>query len=242
MVKDEDSPGIKSSDGVRGRNILETFTQFVDENKRTISYCFYGVSFVGGILAFRSLNLFNQFKSIRDISGEFVQKNNSLFGIIERTEVAQVGAEIHPKLYISHVPIIGTPSRGSDFELRVKIIGVNIDQKYFEQSRQQLESYHGTKVKVKLFGRSEEEIVGQCFSKRYGLWSQCLGSTFLGQGYGRLVSSDFKSSMFSKELMKCQNRLLKQEQKAKNKGVGIWKKDNDTNETVTHKILKLLRR
>ena len=110
------SEGEKEKRGEEGRNPLEVFTRFVDENKRWITYGLYGLSVMGGVIAVRSLGVFQRFKTIRDIPPEFVKRNNNLFGVIERTELTAVpGGVFGPRLLISHIPIYGRPDRQSEY-------------------------------------------------------------------------------------------------------------------------------
>merc|ERR1711915_742303 len=100
-----------------------------------------------------------------------------------------------------------------------------------------LETFKNKKVKVKIFGKTEDELLGQCFIKNYGLWRHCLGSSFLEKGLGKVECSDFKSAMFNKSLMKYQNNLVKHERKAKSRKIGIWK----TSDSETLSVMQRLR-
>ena len=206
-----------------GKNILEILTRFVDENKRWITYGLYGVSLIGGVIAIRSLKLFQQFKVVRDIPEDFVHKNQNLFGIIEKTEVTTSGANFGPRLLISHIPIFGKIVRSSDSHLTVKIMGVTIEPTQLQQSAAYLETFKHKKVKVKIFGQTEEELLGQCFTKRYGIWRHCVGSSLLESGFGNVRNSDFKSAIFNKTLLNYRNKLSNHERKAEKRKVGIWK-------------------
>ena len=126
------SEGEKEKRGEEGRNPLEVFTRFVDENKRWITYGLYGLSVMGGVIAVRSLGVFQRFKTIHDIPPEFVQRNNNLFGMIERTELAAApGGVFGPRLLISHIPIYGRPDRQSEYfakNSRKKVFGSENDR------------------------------------------------------------------------------------------------------------------
>ena len=225
-----------------GKNILEVLARFVDENKRWITYGLYGVSVIGGVIAIRSLNLFQQFKGIRDIPDDIVRKNQNLFGIIENTEITKSGANFGPRLLISHIPIFGKITRSSDSHLSVKIMGVTIEPSQLQQSAAHLESFKNKKVKVKIFGQTEEELLGQCFTKNYGVWKLCIGSSLLEKGFGNVENIYFKSAMFNKYLLSYRNELNKQERKAEKKKVGIWRKSDIETVTVMQRFKNIFRR
>ena len=226
----------ENKDHIHRKNILEVLTRFVDEYKRWITYGLYGVSVIGGVIAIRSLKLFQQFKRIRDIPDDFVQKNQNIFGIIEKTEITKSGANFGPRLLISHIPIFGKITRSSDSHLPVKIMGVTIEQSQLQQSVAYLETLKDKKVKVKIFGQTEEELLGQCFSKNYGVWKLCVGSSLLEKGFGNVESIDFKSAMFNKSLLNYRNKLNKHERKAEDKKVGIWRKSDSEMVTVMQRL------
>lgn len=236
------SGGEREKNKDHGKNVIEVLTRFVDENKRWITYGLYGVSVIGGVVVIRSLKLFQQFKGIREIPNDFVQKNQNLFGIIENTEITKSGANFGPRLLISHIPIFGKITRSSDSHLPVKIMGVTIEPSQLQQSAAYLETLKNKKVKVKIFGQTEEELLGQCFTKSYGVWKLCVGSSLLEKGFGNVESTDFKSAMFNKSLLNYRNKLNKHERKAEKKKVGIWRKSDSKTVTVMQRFKNMFRK
>ena len=247
MVNQDKSDNFNSTESTNS-NILETFSRFVDDNKRIITYTFYGVSVAGVFIAIRSLNLFKQFKNISEISSEFVQKNNSIFGIVEKTKTDAVRTEpsVHtPKIYITHIPIFGKQIRSKETEICVKIIGINLDFNYISQLEKKIETLGETKVKVKIFGKTDSELLGQVSTKKYGFWRDCVASNLLKGGQGYFDSRDFKNAIFNPELASYQNSLQKHESFAKSKKIGVWQQRPDDEESkfsVIDKILNLFRK
>ena len=227
-----------------GKNILEVLTRFVDENKRWITYGLYGVSLIGGVIALRSLKLFQQFKRVRDIPDDLVQKNQNLFGIIEKTEITPPtsGANFEPRLLISHIPIFGKIVRTSDSHLTVRIMGVTIEPSQLQHSATSLETFRHKKVKVKIFGKTEDELLCQCFTKNYGVWRHCVGSSLLEKGYGNVQFSDFKSAIFNESILNYRNKLVKHEGIAKKRKIGIWKTSDSETMSVMQRVKNIFRR
>ena len=227
-----------------GKNILEVLTRFIDENKRWITYGLYGVSLIGGVTALRSLKLFQQFKRVRDIPDDLVQKNQNVFGIIEKAEITldASGANFEPKLLISHIPIFGKIVRTSDSHLRVRIMGVTIEPSQLQYSATSLETFKHKKVKVKIFGKTEEELLGQCFTKNYGVWRHCVGSSLLEKGHGNVQTSEFKSTIFNKSILNYLNKLVKHEGMAKKRKIGIWKTSDSETMSVMQRFKNTFRR
>ena len=128
--------------------------------------------------------------------------------------------------------------------MAVRIIGVNIEQSQQQQlARANLETLRQNKVKVKLLGRTEDELLAQCFMKSYGLWRTCIGSSMLERGLGRVENSELKAAVFNKTLQKYQSRLAKHELKAKKRKVGVWKTSDDSeNLSLMQKIKKIFGR
>ena len=249
MVKQGERDTVNKSDG-SSSNILEIFSRFVDENKRIITYSFYGVSVAGVFIAIRSLNLFKQFKNIGEISSVFVQKNNSIFGIVEKNKTvvaADTGTNVvhHPRIYISHIPIFGKQIRSKETEICVKLIGVSLDINYVKQWEQKIESMSETKVKVKIFGKADPELHGKVSTKRFGFWRECIASNLLRKGHGHFDKTHFKNAIFNPELASYQNSLLKHENFAKRKKIGVWQASTGNEkkkDSVIDKILDLFRR
>ena len=244
MEKPEDS----RSEEHKGRktkdySLVELVSQFVDENKQRISVCLYGVMGAGVWLAFRSLRVSHQFKSVKELPPDFTKKNFNIFGIVGRTEIAERENALLPYLYISHVPILGKINKKTEAQIPVRVLGVNINQNHYFASKSLLANLTESKVKVKLLDKSDEELFGQVFIKKYGLWRDCVGQTLLRRGLGEYSSSDMKNTIFNGNILKYETQLINQERYARRKKIGMW--EDDPGETkgmsVIDKILKLFR-
>ena len=212
-------------DNLRRSNLLEQFTQLVDENKRLIQYSCLAVSCAGVVIAVRSLRLFKQFQKISDVPEEYFSNNSKIFCVVERLEVTPGGVRLH----MTHVPILARQDRSPHCHLPVKVMGVSVHPQYVSHTSSYLTNLENEKVKLTMFGKTQEseEIQGQVMRKQFGLWRQCLGSSLIVKGYGRVASDDFKSSMFNYDLALYQKTLEKNEQYAKDRKLGQW-------ETVEH--------
>eukprot|EP00091_Calanus_sinicus_P009371 TRINITY_DN21961_c0_g1_i1.p1 TRINITY_DN21961_c0_g1~~TRINITY_DN21961_c0_g1_i1.p1 ORF type:complete len:134 (-),score=27.59 TRINITY_DN21961_c0_g1_i1:358-759(-) len=105
---------------------FDRFSRFVDDNKRVIVYALYGVSAVGGLLVLRSLRVFKQFKSVKDIPEEFIENKHHLFGYVERSDILAKSDNIVPKIWLTHIPIYGKFRRNENYEIPVEISGVKL--------------------------------------------------------------------------------------------------------------------
>ena len=225
-------------------SLLERLSQSVDQNKQLVSLCLYGVMGAGAILAARSLKISKQFKCVGDIPREFTSKNVSIFGVVEQAGIKENERRLLPYLYVSHIPIFGKTHQSVETQLPVRVIGVNIDQDQLTASQSLLDNLVHSKVKVKLLDKSHDELFGQVFIKKFGLWGNCVGRTLLKQGLAEFSSSDIKNTMFNNNVLKYETQLLKQENYAKRKKIGKWR-DPSGSQTkareLIDKILKLLR-
>ena len=226
-------------------SIVEVVSQFVDENKQRISVCLYGVMGAGVWLAFRSLRLSHQFKTVKELPLDFTTKNFNIFGIVGRTEIAERENGLLPYLYVSHVPILGKINKKIEAQIPVRVVGVNINQNYYLASKSLLDNLTERKVKVKLLDKSDEELYCQVFTKKYGLWRDCVGQTLLRRGLGEYSSADMKNTIFNRNILKYETQLINQERYARRKKIGMWEEDPGENKgrwiSVIDKILKLLR-
>ena len=225
-------------------SLVEVVSQFVDENKQRISVCLYGVMGAGVLLAFRSLRLSHQFKSVRELPLDFIKKNFNIFGIVGRTEIAQRENGLLPYLYVSHVPILGKINKNIEAQIAVRVVGVNINQNQYLASKSLLDNLTDSKVKVKLLDKSDDkELLGQVFIKKYGLWRDCVGQTLIRRGLGEYSSADMKNTIFNRNILKYETQLINQERYARRKKIGMWEEDPGEAKatSVIDKILKLLR-
>ena len=225
-------------------SLLERLSRSVDQNKQLISLCLYGVMGAGAILAARSLKISKQFKSVGDIPREFTSKNVSIFGVVEQAGIKENERRLLPYLYVSHIPIFGKTHQSIETQLPVRVTGVNIDQHQLTASQSLLDNLVNSKVKVKLLDKSHDELFGQVFIKKYGLWGNCVGRTLLRLGLAEFSSSDIKNTMFNNNILKYETQLLKQENYARRKKIGKWREPPEGQTTARElidKILKLLR-
>ena len=95
---------------------------------------------------------------------------------------------------------------------------------------------------MKIFGKTEEELLGQCFTKNYGVWRHCVGSSLLKKGHGNVQTSDFKSSIFNKSIQNYLNKLVKHEGMAKKGKIGIWKTSDSETMSVMQRFKNTFRR
>ena len=107
-----------------------------------------------------------------------------------------------------------------------------------------METLGEAKVKVKIFDKTDSELLGQVSTKRYGFWRDCLASNLLRGGHGYFDGTDFKNAIFNPELASYQNSLLKHESYAKSKKIGVWQQNPDGEEvkSVIEKILNFFRK
>ena len=128
---------------------------------------------------------------------------------------------------------------------QVRVVGVNINQNHYSASKSLLDKLRERKVKVKLLDKSDEELYCQVFTKKYGLWRDCVGQTLLRRGLGEYSSADMKNTIFNRNILKYETQLINQERYARRKKIGMWEEDPGENKgrwrSVIDKILKLLR-
>ena len=225
-------------------SLVEVVSQFVDENKQRISVCLYGVMGAGVLLAFRSLRVSHQFKSVKELPLDFIKKNFNIFGIVGRTEILERENGLLPYLYVSHVPILGKINKNREAQIPVRVVGVNINQNQYLASKSLLDNLTDSKVKVKLLDKSDDkELLGQVFIKKYGLWRDCVGQTLIRRGLGEYSSADMKNTIFNRNILKYETQLINQERYARRKKIGMWEEDPGEAKatSVIDKILKLLR-
>ena len=231
----------KNGDAVVKKNILELISGAIDQNKQLISYGFYCVAAGGAVLIIKSLKLFKQFKNISDIPQEFFSRNHNLFGYVAETEIKSsykknaanlVSTNLTPYIKLHHIPVVGKVDKSPQNQLSLNIIGVKISPEFVQPADTYLRAYSLTKVKVKIFGRVESEILCRAFSKEYFIWRKCIGSDLLRRGYGHFDGEHFKTAMFNKDLQNYKTSLLKQEKYAERKGIGVHRKISD-NEKIS---------
>ena len=229
----------------RGYSAVERLSQFVDQHKQRVSLCLFAVMGAGAALAVRSLKISHQFTSVRDIPSDFTRKNVSIFGFVGRVELKERERRLLPYLYVSHIPIFGKINKSIETQIPVRLIGVDINKDHLTSSESLLDNLTNSKVKVKLLDKSDEELFGQVFKKKYGIWADCVGQTLLRNGFGEYSSSDMKNTMFNKNMLKYETQLLKGEKYARRKKVGMWQDPPGENQTRTQqvvgKVLRLLR-
>ena len=244
MEKQEDSQSdVEKKRKTQDYSLVESVSQFVDANKQQISVCLYGVMGAGVWIAFRSLRLSHQFKSVRELPPDFTKKNFNIFGIVGKTEIAERENALLPYLYVSHVPILGKINQNTEAQIPVRVVGVDINQNHYLASKSLLDNLRDTKVKVKLLDKSEEELLCQVFIKKYGLWRDCVGQALLRRGLGEYSSLDMKNTIFNRNILKYETQLINQERYARRKKLGMWEDDPEETKrkSVIDKILKLFR-
>jgi len=221
---------------------FDRFSRFVDDNKRIIVYALYGVSAVGGLLVLRSLRVFKQFKSVKDIPEEFIENKHQIFGYVERSEILAKSDNIVPRISISHIPIYGKFRRNENYEIPVVISGVRLHTGFSLLARQTLkEMTENKKVKVTIFGASQEGLEGRVCLKRFGLWGQCVGGALVQQGYAEILKNTLIKTD-NKVLLKYRNNLENKEAFAKRKKIGLWKVESDEDrKSFVQKLLRYLK-
>ena len=211
------------NENVSNSGYLDRFSRFVDENKRPITYALYGVSAVGGLIILRSLRVFRQFKSVKDVPEEFIENNYSIFGYVEKSEVVLRNKCLVPRISLTHIPISGKLRKDENCQIPVVISGIGLHPGFSLLVRQtMIEQTLNNKVKVTIFGKSGDELEGRVCLKKFGLWNNCLGETLLKQGFAAILKGEFwKSETHS--LVKYRCKLEKQEAYARTNKIGMWR-------------------
>jgi len=221
---------------------LDQFSRFVDKNKRIITYALYGVSAVGGFFIFKSLKLFKQFKSVKDIPTEFVVANHNIFGVVTGSELVPERKYIVPLVKVAHIPIFGKVRQNTENVIPVVISGVRIHHDHLLVTKSLLkEKTLNKKVKLELFSSSESEVRAKVVLKKFGFWSDCLGQCLIKKGLAEVLKEEFEE-VVNKSCHAYRAQLEKQETYARKMKVGLWRADSDlSNMSYVDRILKFMK-
>ena len=216
--------------------LLDSLSRQVDQHKQLVRAGCCGLAAGGAVLVFRSLRLATQFTSPASIPAEFVRRNVSLFGMVGRAELQGYSfpgtqwSQQHrlvPCISITHVPILGRASRATEADIPVIIPGVQIHSDYLIAVKKEMDDkLTNKKVKIRIFSKTEKEILGQILLKRYGLWNQCFARSLMRNGFARTNQQDLAAAENSVLVMNYLSQLEKKEDLAKRRRNGFWEVEN----------------
>lgn len=212
-----------SSHHITGR--LDTLTEYIDHHVRYYRLIPYFAGAVSVVFLLRYFRVpLRRLRRVSDIPRELIISNRTLSGVVKATS--------HDSLGVWHVPIwksllrLGThPPREclSKDLLTVQFSGVAIADT--AASTWLKDSMLGKKVWLKLLDRTcNNSVHCMVYSKKpgvLGLWKKiCVNNELLKLGVGSVEEVQGVSS--NKEYARLTSTLLRSEQIAQKKGVGVW--------------------
>lgn len=222
-------------------DVIKNFTKFADQNIRQIKYGAYAVGTVGVFMILKGIHLTRVITSAKDIPVEFIKKNIRLQGNVK--SVNQYGV-----LQVSHIPIIRLPSwlkpatvsTDTDIQIKLSCIDVSLDGcKWLHDNVVNKTVWFQV---LEIPETEHEEINATVYKRKYLLLPKmCINKKLIQLGLSRV--SHFTPDKV-KQMSDFQNRLLmdliKHENIAMKKQVGVWKNLNETESKIkiTGNVLK----
>jgi hypothetical protein len=226
------SEGIEKGAEPESLSLLSSLSVFIDENKRTISAGFYLLAGLGLLKIGRSVQVFSQFRTARDIPEEFVAKKLNVFGTVRNAKLVSMNRDgLTPVLWLEHIPLARlpwTPAPSPLLQIALAAVVVPTEGHLREVTEQTLiRDCCGQKVKVQLLMRLEGEdsaenvLYGRVRLKQLGLWRGCVASRLVAEGLAAVAACPDNVGQVDSRYV---TALEKSQLKAKKKGKGLWER------------------